>query len=88
MSAKISKLNKLKDKLNYQSLCKPKMSFQFKTFMPRTNIAAVSRQNEQSARPLTCATTSPKVFLDMSYQIFSPRANNRKILKTRGNSVF
>lgn len=89
ISEKIKNLKKTENKLIQQAYSNLKIDHEYKSRTPKINISLVEKQNRQFARPITCPSGSPKVFLEMSYKIFSPKAQTacKRKAHQRGYSI-
>jgi hypothetical protein len=81
------KIRKLKE-TNMTEESEIKTNKNYKSAVPKVKISIVKKLYYRSPRPLTCKEESPKVFLDMSYQMFTPKFNeNKKFFNSRGFSL-
>ena len=84
---KIQKLNKIRN-VTLDPICYDlDENTKFKTIVPLTNISIVEKQIDQGPRPITCISEFTKVYLDNSYQMFSPRANYTRRIRRRSNTI-
>ena len=89
ISEKIQKLKKAEFDVLEDTYTKLRLKKKYKSNIPRINLSIVEKQNDRISRPLTCPSSPPKVYLDMSYQMFSTR-NKKPELKqfhVRGMSI-
>ncbi|OMJ76409.1 hypothetical protein SteCoe_24241 [Stentor coeruleus] len=88
VAEKIAKLKKVKRIVMNSDDCKIRKKGKFRSVVPRVKIQIVEKTNDKYFRPLTCSTTCPLVYLNLSYPMFSCRSNRDKPqLHLRGGTI-
>lgn len=88
ITEKIAKLKKVRRFVLDSEDCEIKKKKKFRSAIPKVRIQIVEKTNDKYARPLTCSTTCPLVYLNLSYPMFSSISYRQKPqLHLRGGTV-